>query len=130
MGGRTRGCFEQIPERIHWAIKNGEIELPPDDQRLIDGQLKEMNVMMRVLICLYHRMLSRGRYRIARAINHLIRASADPYLPDIVGEIDGPDGCPDRFLDDPDGLLEEFGEDYQTDDAGEAGQGTNSAARG
>jgi hypothetical protein len=75
---------EQVSERLHWAIRRGELKLPSDEIEVIDLHRTDISRLLRLLFCLYHRTLARGRFGLARSILRVIRCSEDPFIPAIL----------------------------------------------
>lgn len=91
--------LEQISEEQHWSIRNGEINLLPEDELVINSYRSNLQDLLKLLLRLYMTHLVTGDLTGAGRILRYLPRLGDPYIPEICRDL-YPDCCnEDRFLD-------------------------------
>lgn len=103
MNEHTRTQFrnqrrEEISEELHWAIRNGDIHLPPEEGGKIRYLRENLGYMGRLICRWYIAAVGRGDVHSSRKLIRYMPMLEDPYLPDICKDLGI---CPDdEYMDD------------------------------
>ncbi len=96
---------EQISEALHWAIRFGDIVMPPEEAALISKHVGSLNFLLSFICKLYVNSVIQGDEISAGKLIKYLSRLGDPYMPDICDKA-GVYQQDDAFLD---SMAEDYG---------------------